>query len=268
VPAGGLRTPETIAARLQSVTGATPLLVPTAVPDGWSAEVSTSTDGFGIHYTGPSFEDVRLSISIPNPRPPQETGTQEFGFRSDPRALYQQQDASDPLTQRFLIWNEPGDWARSATAGGAGTVGVPYFLSATRVTEAVFWQIADTLTALPLPARPTTPELVVDPDHGLHDSQRVRVVFIAFGPTSRVRLSQCASAAAASAPGCGDLPQSQPFADMDANGNGSTMFVVHDHASTAPGDTMNTVTCRDQCVLVASTDTAEGTPTTAPLGFG
>lgn len=268
LPAGGLQTPEAIAARLQSVTGAAPILVPTAVPDGWSAEVSTGSDAFEIHYTGPSHEDVRLSISVPNPPPPAATGTQEFGFRGDPRALYQRQDATDPLTQRFLIWNEPGRWAGSTTPGGDGTFGVPYFLSATRVTEAVFWQIADTFTALPLPARPTTPEIIVDPAHGLRDNQGVRVVFIAFGPGSRVRLSQCASAQAVTAPGCGELPQSQPFADLDSNGNGSTIFVVRNRASTTPGDTTNTVTCKDECVLVASTNGAEGTPTTAPLHFG
>ena len=230
--------------------------------------MSTGSDAFEIHFTGPSYEDVRLSISVPNPPPPEATGTQEFGFRGDPRALYQQQDATDPLTQRYLIWNEPGRWAGNATPGGAGTVGVPYFLSATRVNEAVFWQIADTLTALPLPARPTTAKVIVDPARGLRDNQQVRVVFIGFGPGSRVRLSQCASAHAATAPGCGELPQSQTFADLDGNGNGSTIFLVRDHASMTPGNTTNTVTCHDDCVLVASTNTAEGTPTTASLNFG
>ena len=133
-------TPEEVAAQLDGVHGVDPILVPTAVPADWHADVSTRDGGYKVTYSGPQDERVRLAVSIPNPPPPTDTGTQEYGFRGDPQGLYQQQDATDPVTDRWLTWNEPGHWTGSSKAG------VPYYLYATGVTDSVFRQIANSLT--------------------------------------------------------------------------------------------------------------------------
>jgi hypothetical protein len=50
-------------------------------------------------------------------------------------------DASSPLSQRWLMWNEPGTMANPQTKGP----GVPYFLSSDGLTDQEFWQMANSL---------------------------------------------------------------------------------------------------------------------------
>lgn len=146
-PSTAASTPTDVAAQLQSVQGVDPVLVPTAVPADWHAEVAVREAGYDVTYTGPNGERVLLSVSIPNPPPPTDTGTQELGFRNDPQGLYQQQDANDPVTDRYLLWNEPGQWVGDGP-GAPARASVPYYVFATGVTDSVFRQIVDSLTPL------------------------------------------------------------------------------------------------------------------------
>ena len=259
--------PEDVAAALRSVTGADPVLVPTDVPSGWTAAVSVEPNTFRVVYQGLGGERVELSISVPNPPPPEADGSQQLGFRGDPHGLYQQQ-TSAPRSQRFLVWNEPGSWAgEPSIASSVRPDDVPYFVAATGMTDADFMRIVGSLSAVSHDARLEAPSVAVSPSQQLHDGQSVQVTLSGFGSDHRVRLSECASKDSVTAVGCGEQLARQPFVDLDATGAGSTTFVVHENAPVKPLDTTATLECADQCVLVATTDLPGSMPAIAPLAF-
>jgi hypothetical protein len=258
--------PEDVAAALRTVSGADPVLVPTDVPAGWIATVSVEANGFMAVYTGPQGERVTLSISVPNPPPPESDGSQQLGFRGDPRGLYQRQ-TSEPTSERFLVWNEAGSWAGAIGFPGSGHPGdVPYFVAATGMTETDFMRLVGSLSPVPHNARPEPPSVVVSPSERLQDGQPVQVTLSGFGPNDRVRLSECASDSVTPL-GCGEQLARQPFVDTDAMGAGSTSFVVRDSAPAKPFNTDETFECADRCVLVATTNLPGTTPAIAALAF-
>lgn len=51
-------------------------------------------------------------------------------------------DTTAPLSQRYLLWQEPGTWSPKVVAGMPQ---IEYFLSASGLTEAEFFRVADSL---------------------------------------------------------------------------------------------------------------------------
>jgi hypothetical protein len=208
-----------------------------------------------------------LSISVPNPPPPEDSGSQHLGFRGDPRGLYQQQ-TDEPTTQRFLVWNEPGSWTGEAGyPGSAHPDDVPYFVSASGMSEPAFMRLVASLSPVPHDPRPEPPGIVVSPNDQLHDGQSVQVTLTHFGPNDRVRLSECFDGGAVTPLGCGEQLARQPFVDTDATGGGSASFVVHRTAPAKPQNTDETFECEDRCVIVATTNLPGTTPAVAELSF-
>jgi hypothetical protein len=126
-----------------TVTGANPLLLPAAIPSGWSAVVTNLSPAFfDVTYTGPDGgKSVDFAIVVPNPPPPGPHGSQSAPrFHGDTHSLYQVDDTTVATSPRFLMWNEPGTWAEPN-----GVPGVPYLISTTGLTDAEFWAIANSL---------------------------------------------------------------------------------------------------------------------------
>ncbi|HVB26306.1 MAG TPA: hypothetical protein VNE21_00160 [Mycobacteriales bacterium] len=132
------------------MTGAAPVLVPAAIPATWTTDVSTTADFFYLHYLGPQGQRASLSISVPNPPPPSSASAQRtLGFRGDHSALYQAQDQADPNTHRYLLWNEPGQWAGDPQVANSARPGsVPYYLTSRGINDPEFWSIANSLVPI------------------------------------------------------------------------------------------------------------------------
>jgi hypothetical protein len=62
-------------------------------------------------------------------------------YRPAGYAEYFVYDTTAPTSQRYLSWIEPG----SMTNPQLADPGVPYFLSATGLTDQEFWQVANSL---------------------------------------------------------------------------------------------------------------------------
>lgn len=100
-------------------------------------------------------------------------------------------------------------------------------------------------------ARLIDPVITVMPATGLHDGQQVQVTMTGFGEDGKVWLSECATAADASAAGCGQQLATQPFFGTDENRSASGPFTVSDTAY-PHRYSLGPQTCLDQCVLVAT----------------
>ncbi len=140
-------SPKTVAAAdslvRSTVTGAHPVLLPTAIPPDWSAVVTNlSPSFFTVTYTSPNgTRSVRFAIEVANPGPPGTSGSQTNPkFHGDVRSLYQVDDSTAATSPRFLMWNEPGTWSEPN-----GLPGVPYVMSSTGLTDSEFWAIANSL---------------------------------------------------------------------------------------------------------------------------
>ena len=128
-----------------TVTGAHPLLLPTGIPEDWSAVVTNlSPSFFTVTYTSPDgTKSLDFAIEVANPGPPGPNGTQSNPkFHGDGHSLYQVDDATVATSHRFLMWNEPGTWSEPN-----GLPGVPYFMASTGLTDAEFRAIADSVSA-------------------------------------------------------------------------------------------------------------------------
>jgi hypothetical protein len=110
------------------------------------------------------------------------------------------------------------------------------------------------------------PAVVVVPSEGLRGGQVVQVRVTGFGIGGKVFLSECASASAANSAGCGDQLALQGLLVTDDRGNGQSTFALKPAASTKPYDPTALVTCRDNCVLVATVGIGFGFAA-APLSF-
>lgn len=123
-----------------TVSGAHPLLLPTAIPSNWSATVmNLSAAFFSVVYVSPDGEQtVEFAITVPNPAPPGPNTTQsQPNFHGDVHSVFQVDDNNQRAGYRWLMWNEPGTWTEPN-----GLPGVPYFLITNGLTDAQFWAIA------------------------------------------------------------------------------------------------------------------------------
>lgn len=148
----GLMTPDEAATAVRPLlTGVHPVLLPTYMPAGWDAVVTITPDGFSILYQSDQRDkSITFGIIVPNPPPGGPQSKDSFvKFRQALALKYQKPgyaeyfvyDATNPLSQRWLMWIEPGTMTNPPLAGP----GVPYFLSATGVADAEFWQVANSL---------------------------------------------------------------------------------------------------------------------------
>lgn len=124
-----------------TVTGARPLLIPNAIADDWKAEVTASASAFTATYRSPDgAKAVTLAIAAGNPPLPTAQTTQTHpSFHGDANSLYQVMDGTVARSDRQLLWIETGTWSVP------GPKGVPYCLTANGLTDAEFWQIANSL---------------------------------------------------------------------------------------------------------------------------
>jgi hypothetical protein len=143
-----LRTPATVAALVRStVTGARPLLLPSGIPNNWSARTTLVKPAFfDVTYSGPGgTKSVEFALQVPNPPPPGPHGASiRPNFHGDGLSVYQVLDTTQATSPRWMIWNEPGIWSEPN-----GLPGVPYFLYTTGLTDREFWDIANSLAASP-----------------------------------------------------------------------------------------------------------------------
>jgi hypothetical protein len=134
----------------QTVKTASPVLLPTSLPAGLEASGVATADSFDIDYrTDQRDKVISLSIGLAQPPPGDEHSSdtrvpfrnslaQKYGTPG--QAEYFVYDPSSPRSDRWLMWTEPGQV--SSTIGGPG---VPYFLFASGLTDAEFWQVANSL---------------------------------------------------------------------------------------------------------------------------
>jgi hypothetical protein len=136
-------SPADVAAAPRVVTAADPVLVPSAIPDDWTAEVAATAASFTVWYRGSQGQQVMLAVSVPNPEPPIDRTIQDVRqFRGDPRASYEIHDPSDPTSMRYVIWKEPGRYTDPISMDATS---VPYYLTTRGIGESQFWTIADSL---------------------------------------------------------------------------------------------------------------------------
>ena len=111
------------------------------------------------------------------------------------------------------------------------------------------------------------PTVTATPAHNLHSGQRVDVIVHGFSPRSPLFVSECASAAdyTSNPSGCG---MRQSSGSTNGSGDDSVTFDVQVLASSAAGSAPS-VTCTDQCVIVASSTGHGPGPTSAyvPVQF-
>jgi len=128
----------------QTVTGVQPVLLPTAIPAGFQAQLYDDASSFSVDYLAAGGRRISFAIVVPNPGPGTSNVRQSSPIYRGIRADYQVDDATLPTSHRWLMWNEPG------TAVG-GQPGLPYFLSTEGFTESEFWNIANSIAAIPAP---------------------------------------------------------------------------------------------------------------------
>jgi prolyl-tRNA editing enzyme YbaK/EbsC (Cys-tRNA(Pro) deacylase) len=110
------------------------------------------------------------------------------------------------------------------------------------------------------------PTVTVTPATGLVDGQLVRISVVGFGVGGTVRLSECASAAAATDLGCGAQLAAQTLLATDDARAGSALFIVHAAASGRPLAEAPASPCGPSCVVVATL--GDGYPfALAPMAF-
>ncbi len=133
----------------QTVNDVQPVLLPSAIPSGFQAQLYDDTAGFSVVYLAADARKIMFSIVVPNPAPGTANVRQSQLLYHGVRADYQVDDATAPTSHRWLMWNEPG------TAIG-GQAGVPYFLATDGFTETEFWTIANSIGPIPAPVTPPT----------------------------------------------------------------------------------------------------------------
>jgi hypothetical protein len=135
-----------VAGVLRCVTGATPVLLPMALPSGGQAEVAAARNFFAVTYTHGN-QLVQVAVEVPNPAPPSVRSLgRVLSFRDDGHADYQLEDTTVATADRWLMWNEPGRWAGDPQVSNSARLdNVPYFVRTTGLTEAMFWQVANSL---------------------------------------------------------------------------------------------------------------------------
>ena len=126
------------------VTGSRPVLLPNAIPVGYTAQVTVSADDFQVTYVSEDgSRRIFFELGVAQPAPPQPDGTQSSPRFRGVTALYQVDSQSPPTSRRFIDWGEPG--TASPNLQIKPEYGVPYFLSTEGFAEAEFWQIANSI---------------------------------------------------------------------------------------------------------------------------
>jgi hypothetical protein len=145
----GVMTPEQAAAAVRAqVTDTHPVLLPSFVPAGWDATVFINPDGFTVRYQSDQRDkSIEFGAVVANPPPGGPSSKDTYvkfrnalplKFAKPGYAEYFVYDPTVATSNRWLTWIEPG-----TTPGWNG--GVPYFLSTTGLTDAEFWQVANSL---------------------------------------------------------------------------------------------------------------------------
>jgi hypothetical protein len=127
-----------------------PLLLPTAIPADSDAYLAADRSRFNVTYVSKAAEQrVFVSVGTTDP-PPLEprSAVSTIPFRKT-LARYGVDEPSVAGSYRSLMWTEPGTWT-----GQADVQGVPYFLSATGMTDVQFWQLANSVGPIPWPPVP------------------------------------------------------------------------------------------------------------------
>lgn len=119
-----------------AVTGARPILLPDAIGADWRTDVGATADGFTVRYTDPSGSGRTVTVATAVANPPQSATRSGPGFHGDSRSLYVVNGAT-----RILLWHQPGVYDHADPS----YPGVPYELTATGLSDAEFWQIANSL---------------------------------------------------------------------------------------------------------------------------
>jgi hypothetical protein len=146
-------TPSQAAAYVRAtVTNTRPVLLP--VPPAWAydATVRAGPDDFEIDFQS-DLRDKTMTFGILVANPPPggpnaQMSTVKFRnavalkYRPAGYAEYFVYDTTAPTSQRYLMWIEPGITATNPQRAGPG---LPYFLSATGLTDQEFWQVANSL---------------------------------------------------------------------------------------------------------------------------
>jgi hypothetical protein len=128
----------------RTVTGVDPILLPTAVPASWTATTDATSDDFQVTYRSPTGgQSLTVAVQVANLGVPTGDAMQTHpDFHGDARSLYQVASRTDPTSDRWLVWVEPGRWDLEPAQRG-----VPYLLSGTGLTDAQFWAYANSLSA-------------------------------------------------------------------------------------------------------------------------
>ena len=128
----------------RTVTAVGPILLPTAIPATWTATTNATKDFFQVTYRSPTGDQgLTVAVQAANLGAPTGDATQtQPHFHGDLRSLYQVANRTDPTSERWLVWVEPGRWDLEPDHGG-----VPYLLSGTGLTDTQFWTYANSLIA-------------------------------------------------------------------------------------------------------------------------
>jgi len=135
----------------QNLTNTSPVLLPSWLPASMEASVTLTPDFFTVEYASDQL-DKTVSISSDQANPPPgdaQSFSSQVPFRNSAPmkfgrsgyADYFVYDSTSPTSARWLMWLEPGRMANPE----AGPDVVPYFLSASGLTDQEFWQVADSL---------------------------------------------------------------------------------------------------------------------------
>jgi hypothetical protein len=119
-----------------------PVLIPGWLPPGLEARVTAHSGGYDVAYESDQ-RDKRIYFGIVVANPPIGTDksvTRNVTFRGV-TASYRIIDGTAALSQRSLMWNEPGTMPNSPIKAA----GIPYFLSTDGLTDQEFWQVANSL---------------------------------------------------------------------------------------------------------------------------
>lgn len=135
------------AAVRSTVTAGDPRLLPSYVPSDMTAAVQASAASYWVVYTDDQHTRtisflVNMGVNPPPARTnfnPNGTGT-SMTFRGVATS-YVVYDTTAPLSQRHLLWQEPGTWSGKVTS----MPGIEYFLSASGLTESEFFRVANSL---------------------------------------------------------------------------------------------------------------------------
>ena len=128
----------------QTVTDVHPVLLPSAIPSGFQAQLYDDKGFFSVVYLAADGRKIVFAIVIPNAGPGSANGRQSQPVYRGVRADYQVDDQTVPTSQRWLTWIEPG-------SPYGGLPGLPYFLRTEGFTETEFWTIANSIGQIPAP---------------------------------------------------------------------------------------------------------------------